>query len=83
MEMRFNELKQAIDRGGIFTMALTCLLAVASYFFGHTRAIELHWFWIAVASVCIVGSPRSFVRAANHSTPRTASGVGPPPATQR
>ncbi|MBB3180638.1 ATP-binding protein [Variovorax sp. Sphag1AA] len=54
MEIKFKALREAIDRSGVATMALTCLLAAASYFFGHSRAIELHWFWVALASVCIV-----------------------------
>jgi PAS domain S-box-containing protein len=40
--------------GGITTMLLTCLLGMASYFFGHPSAIELSWFWMALGSLAIV-----------------------------
>ncbi|MDM0074994.1 ATP-binding protein [Variovorax sp. J2P1-59] len=40
--------------GGVGTMALTCLLGVASYFVGQPSAIELSWFWVALGSLCIV-----------------------------
>ena len=39
---------------GTATMALTCVLGIASYFFGQPMAIELHWFWMALMSISIV-----------------------------
>ncbi|MDM0074982.1 ATP-binding protein [Variovorax sp. J2P1-59] len=52
--------------GGLITMALTCLLGGASYFFGQPMAIELHWVWTALGSLCIIGlAILQFVRARN------------------
>src|SRR6516165_10645109 len=47
-------IRSAVD-GNAVTMALCCLLGVASYFFGRPSAIELHWFWVALGAVCIAG----------------------------
>ncbi|MDM0106176.1 PAS domain-containing protein [Variovorax sp. J22R24] len=50
--------------GGVGTMALTCLLGVASYFVGQPSAIELSWFWVALGSLCIVSlAVLQYVRA--------------------
>ncbi len=42
------------DDAGIATLALTCLLAVASFFFGQPLSIEVHWMWMAVGCLCLV-----------------------------
>ncbi len=39
---------------GTVTLALSCALGIASYFFGQPMAIELHWFWMFLGSLCIV-----------------------------
>lgn len=45
-------------------MVLIGLLGIASYFFGQPMAIELHWFWMATLSFCIVAlSVMQFVRS--------------------
>jgi len=47
-------------------MALSCLLGIASYFFGQPAAIELHWFWMAAVSLCIVAlAVVQFIHARN------------------
>ncbi|SEA98374.1 ATP-binding protein [Variovorax sp. YR216] len=46
---------RVIDRSGVLTLALTLVLAIASYFFGQPMAIELHWFWMALGSMCMAG----------------------------
>ncbi|SCK61739.1 PAS domain S-box-containing protein [Variovorax sp. HW608] len=64
MELKFNALTRAIERSGATTTVLACVLAVASYFFGQPMAIELHWFWMALGTVCMVSlSALQFVRA--------------------
>ncbi|MGJ7511117.1 ATP-binding protein [Variovorax sp. GT1P44] len=45
-------------------MALTCVLGIATYFFGQPMSIELHWLWMALGSLCIVAlAVMQFARA--------------------
>lgn len=55
MATPITSLTQKIDRGGAITMVLTILLGAASYLFGQSSAIELHWFWVALIALCIIG----------------------------
>ena len=55
MATQISTVTQTVDRGGAATMVLASLLAVASYFFGRPMAIEVHWVWIALISLCLVG----------------------------
>ncbi|MDM0065993.1 PAS domain-containing protein [Variovorax sp. J31P207] len=51
--IKANVLWRTVDSGTV-TMALACVLGIASYFFGQPMAIELHWFWMALISFSIV-----------------------------
>lgn len=53
MVIKGGALWRTVD-SGTATMALICLLGIASYFFGQPMAIELHWFWMALMSLSIV-----------------------------
>lgn len=54
MATPISRVTQRVDRGGAATMVLTGLLAAASYLFGQSMSIQLHWFWVALISLCIV-----------------------------
>src|ERR1700735_2594698 len=66
-ETMLNRIRQYARRAlgsSTFVLSTTCLLGIASYFFGQPMAIELHWFWMALLSLSIVALPvAQFVRA--------------------